>query len=116
MKHNEVKAFFKKQVIEKFPQYTVLSIDETSSSRILYVLDKQTLETLIKIKCWFGTNEFSVYVYDAKHLRELKHVNPYKDYFTKVEGNYLQLQKISQCLCEMDNYIQDNFVNCGYSI
>lgn len=116
MKHNEVKAFFKKQVIEKFPQYTILSIDETSSSRVLYVLDRQTLETLIKITCWFGTNDFSISIFDAKYLSKLDHINPYKDYFTQVQGNYLQLQKLSQCLCAMDNYIQDNFVNCGYTM
>ena len=39
MKHNEVKAYFKKQLVEALPKYDVLSIDETLSSRNIYIID-----------------------------------------------------------------------------
>ena len=96
MKHNEIKAYFKKKLVQELTNHDVLSIDESLSSRVLYVIEKDTLRTTTVIRCWFATNDYhiSAYVVNNKHLKGEK-LNQYKDQFIEVKGNYNQLHKLN---------------------
>ena len=91
MKHNEVKAYFKKQLVEALPKYDVLSIDETLSSRNIYIIDKQTKATLLYVDCWFGTNDFRVTLFEIPDAYIDFKLNKYKDHVAQAKGNYYQL-------------------------
>lgn len=101
MKHNEFKAFFKKKLIERLPQYEVLSIDETLSNRVIYILNRDTLVCNSIIICWFGTNEFSIKIFDAQSGKNIK-FNRYKDFIFEVSGNYIQTEKIGQVINKLE--------------
>lgn len=103
MKHNEFKAFFKKKLVEKLPMYEILSIDETSSSRVLYIIDKNSLVCKFLLTCWFGTNDFSIEVFEAEKFKDVK-INKYKDFFLKCSGNYKQTENLGKLL----NQLQTN--------
>ena len=91
MKHNEVKAYFKKQLVEALPKYDVLSIDETLSSRNIYIIDKQTKATLFYLDCWFGTNDFRIRLFDVPDANAEFKINKYTDYIAQANGSYYQL-------------------------
>ena len=97
MKHNEFKAFFKKKLIEKLSGYEILSIDETLSNRVLYILDSNSLVCKFIITCWFGTNEFNIKVFDAKTNKNTK-FNKYKDFILEASGNYRQTENIGHLI------------------
>lgn len=102
MKHNEFKAFFKKQ-LENTLTYQCVSIDETLSSRNIYLLDEK-LCTKYLIKCWFGTNEFTLSAF--KINKNTKTVHAYNDYFLQEKGTYLESGKMFDFLSglqEADN-------------
>lgn len=100
MKHNEIKAYFKNKLKEKLTNYDVLSVDETMSSRNLYIIDKQTFETKMLVTTWFGTNEFDV---KAFILDENTKINKYADYFVQAKGNYMQLKHLGNIIQSIFN-------------
>ena len=104
MKHNEVKAYFKKKLCNELTGYDILSVDETLSSRTLYIVDKETLRTKIMVKCWFATNDYHItcFYINKKHLKGDK-INQYKDFFIDVKGNYTQLHNLSLIIEEIKN-------------
>jgi len=93
MKHNEVKAFFKKVLSNTLQDYHVLSIDETQSSRIIYVADKNLKVSHI-IYTWFGTNEYSIKVVKNRDEK----VNCFTKPEIEVKGSYQQLHLINKVL------------------
>ena len=88
MKHNEFKAFFKKKLVDTFcSDYEIISIDETMSSRNIYVIEKDTLITRYLIKCWFATNDYSISIFSIDESVN-KEINFYKDYLVRFSANY----------------------------
>lgn len=102
MKHNEVKAYFKKKLVEALPNYDILSIDETMSSRNIYIVDKQTMDAKIYVDSWFATNDFHIkaFVIEYAHIGGRK-INKYEDYFCEVKGNYNQILFLGKVIKEI---------------
>lgn len=100
MKHNEVKAYFKNKLKEKFPAQDIVSIDETMSSRQIYFVDKETMRVWIYLDCFFGTNEFSVRAFRTSPENMSLGIKPhkYKDYFKEVRGTYLQIHLLKDLI------------------
>ena len=72
MKHNEFKAYFKKKLSVKVQNtYDLVSIDESSSNRTIYLINKNFLSTDFVITCFFGTNNYHIKVFklDKDHKK-----------------------------------------------
>ena len=95
MNHNEVKAFFKKRLEKQLSKvFTLLSIDESITTRVIYIAETKTLTTHIVIETYFGTRQFSIKVFDLNELGRTKPYNKYKDYKFAIEGTYKELEKL----------------------
>ena len=91
MKHNEFKAYFKKKLLAKVQNiYDLVSIDESSSSRTIYLIDKELLKTDYVITCFFGTNNYHVKVFKL----EKDHKNDEKQFSKFSKEN---------CICDEDH-------------
>lgn len=108
MKHNEFKAFFKKRLVDKLCLgYEVLSIDETLSSRNIYILEKETLIAKVLVKCWFATNNYSISIFKIDESNN-KELNIYKDYVNRFEGSYNQTSLMEKAIhCIYDCILED---------
>ena len=92
MNHNEVKAFFKKRLEKQLSKvFTLLSIDESITTRVIYIAESKTLTTHIVIETYFGTRQFSIKVFDLNELGRTKPYNIYKDHKFAIEGTYKEL-------------------------
>ena len=95
MNHNEVKAFFKKRLEKQLSKvFTLLSIDESITTRVIYIAESKTLTTHIVIETYFGTRQFSIRVFDLNELGRTKPYNKYKDDKFAIEGTYKELEKL----------------------
>lgn len=95
MNHNEVKAFFKKRLEKQLSKaFTLLSIDESITTRVIYIAETKTLTTHIVIETYFGTKQFSIRVFDLNELGRTKPYNKYKDHKFAIEGTYKELEKL----------------------
>ena len=95
MNHNEVKAFFKKRLEKQLSKvFTLLSIDESITTRVIYIAESKTLTTHIVIETYFGTKQFSIRVFDLNELGRTKPYNKYKDHKFVIEGTYKELDKL----------------------
>lgn len=95
MNHNEVKAFFKKRLEKQLSKvFTLLSIDESITTRVIYIAESKTLTTHIVIETYFGTKQFSIKVFDLNELGRTKSYNKYKDHKFAIEGTYKELEKL----------------------
>lgn len=103
MKHNEIKSFFKKRLQKELTQYQieVLSIDETNSSKILYLVNVESLNTDYVLKCWFGTNDYSIRLYEGKDK-----INYFKDVIKEEKGTYTNLAPLGKMITYLSNYYQ----------
>ena len=90
MKHNEFKAFFKKKLQESLTNYNIISIDNSATSRDIYVLDKKTMDTKIMITSFWGTDEYSLNVFEiTKDIKTgKKELSRYNDSFYSIRGSY----------------------------
>lgn len=105
MKHNEVKAYFKSKLKEKLVNYDVLSVDETMSSRQIYVLNKETMEVIVMLDCWFGTDSYSVKGFNIteEHRNLNKKIHKYVDKDIEISGTYNQLHYLMNLINTLDN-------------
>lgn len=95
MNHNEVKAFFKKRLEKQLSKvFTLLSIDESITTRVIYIAETKTLTTHIVIETYFGTKQFSIRVFDLNELGRTNPYNKYKDHRFAIEGTYKELEKL----------------------
>ena len=95
MNHNEVKAFFKKRLEKQLSKvFILLSIDESITTRVIYIAESKTLTTHIVIETYFGTRQFSIRVFDLNELGRTKPYNIYKDHKFAIEGTYKELEKL----------------------
>lgn len=95
MNHNEVKAFFKKRLEKQLSKaFTLLSIDESITTRVIYIAEEKTLTTHLVIETYFGTKQFSIRVFDLNELGRTKPYNKYKDHKFAIEGTYKELEKL----------------------
>ena len=108
MKHNEVKAFFKNALKEELKNKIVLSIDETATSRNIYIIDKTTMTTQFYISTFFGTNKFHVKLFKVTTMMQAGHqeLHEFKDHCYEEEGNYLQLHKLKLVIREIKNILK----------
>ncbi len=110
MKHNEIKAFFKKRLNDELKDYVVLSVDETASSRNLYILDKHSLDTLMLVRCWFATSDYSISVF--KIISEIKDtnkkINYFKDQLFEIKGSYINLAPIGDLMFKIKNELEQD--------
>ena len=93
MKHNEFKAFFKKKLETVLNEnFEMIAIDEQTSSRNIYILEKETLKTKFLITSFWGTNDFHIRLFEIndKQRNNKKELNKFEDFCLDVEGNYLQ--------------------------
>lgn len=82
MKHNEFKAYFKKKLLAKVQNtYDLVSIDESSSNRTIYLVDKELLKTDYVVTCFFGTNNYHIKVFklDEDHQKDKKKLHQFVD-------------------------------------
>ena len=95
MNHNEVKAFFKKRLEKQLSKvFILLSIDESITTRVIYIAESKTLTTHMVIETYFGTRQFSIRVFDLNELGRTKPYNIYKDHKFAIEGTYKELEKL----------------------
>ena len=90
MKHNEVKAYFKKKLQKTISNYDIISIDESSTYRKLLIVDPNTLDVKIMLNCFFGAKEFHIKAFKNKGYE----INLFTDAFEDFKGNYMQLKKL----------------------
>ena len=78
----------------------MLSVDESMSSRVIYVIEKHSLDTKLMIRCWFGTDTYGVTVFEInRQVKEgKKELHRFKDFCLKAEGNYNQLRTLGKLL------------------
>lgn len=100
MKHNEVKAYFKNKLKEKLKDYDILSVDQTLSSRTIYVVAKETLKVILVLDCWFGTDEYSVTGFNItdEHRNLNKKIHKFVDKDIEIKGNYTQLHYLKNLI------------------
>jgi hypothetical protein len=62
MKHNEIKAFIKKEIKARAQNigWNALSVDSTNSTRTIYIIDPSSMQTKIRVKVFCNDTEFSV--------------------------------------------------------
>ena len=102
MKHNEVKAYFKKKLKENIANYDILSIDESSTYRKLFILNPNTLAVKIMINCYFGAKDFHIRAFENKGIK----INIYTDAFEDFEGDYMQLEKLGKFVQILKNWLE----------
>ena len=91
MKHNEFKAYFKKKLLAKVQNnYDLVSIDESSSNRTIYLVNKELLKIDYVITCFFGTNNYHIKVFklDEDHKKDKKKLHQFLD---------------KSCICDEDH-------------
>ena len=96
MKHNEVKAYVKKKIKEVADEHKcdTLSADTSNSTRVLFIVDRSTLVTLLRVRTFFNDTEFSI------SLSSLE--NKCIETFT---GNYMQLHIVRKALSEIGSLL-----------
>lgn len=102
MKHNEVKAYFKKKLKENITNYDILSIDESSTYRKLFILNPNTLTVKVMINCFFGAKEFHIRAFENKNTK----INIYTDAYDDFEGDYMQLEKLGRFIQMLKNRLE----------
>lgn len=97
MKHNEMKAYFKKQLQKKLQLYSkmdIVSIDKSSMERDMYVVDSE-MQTRMLVSAYFGSEQFSIKAYKSKGS---KMPNKYKDAFFSVSSNYMEVSLMADMI------------------
>ena len=108
MKHNEFKAFFKKKLQENLTEYDIVSIDKSTSSRNIFILDKETLDTKIMVTSFWGTNEYSINVFEiTKDIKTgKKELSEFNDAFYSVRGSYYHTKSFSEVIKVINNKLK----------
>lgn len=95
MKHNEIKSFFKKRLQTELDNYgiKVLSIDETNSTKMLYLIKEETLETQFVVKCYFSSDDYAVRIYEPASK-----INYYRDFLMEAKSQYVNLAPLYELI------------------
>lgn len=106
MKHNEFKAFFKKKLDSVLSEdFEVVSIDEQTSSRKMFILDKKSLKVVYLITSFWGTKEFHIQLFEITESYQTgeREFHTFQDADLDITGNYLQTHLFNEIFEKLKN-------------
>ena len=99
MKHNEIKAYYTKLLKKSLPEHTVLSVDESNTTRWLYIVNNESHKTRLYLDCFFGLNQYTISGMLGEGIKV----------FT-VKGYYREMQTLFDSVLQIQEFLSGSVV------